>query len=412
LKGSGSPILRRGRRSGALLALDACALAPAGAAERPPAPLPPIQHVFVLVLENQPFDSTLGAHSEAPYLKSLPHQGALLVNYFATSHMSLGNYLTLISGQAPNITTNLDCEVFEEFVGSGLGADGQAIGKGCVYPPNVMTLANQLDTAHLRWKGYMEDMGNNPRRERATCGHPPVGAADNTQAAEPGDQYATRHNPFVYFHAIIDGPGCDRNVVNLSALAADLKSIATTPNFAFIVPNLCHDAHDGTGGGNCVDGAPGGLPAADRFLRKLVPEILASPAYRRDGLLIITFDESDLEEHLNRETGASVLSGDGAACCEEPPGPNLPAYRPGAVASWEQMNGPGIVGPGGGRVGAVALSPFIRAGTISMTPYNHYSFLKSVEDIFRLPYLGYAGQAGLRGFGTDLYTRSAPAQAP
>jgi hypothetical protein len=74
------------------------------------------------------------------------------------------------------------------------------------------------------------------------------------------------------------------------------------------------------------------------------------------------------------------------------------------------MNGPGIVGPGGGRIGAVALSPFIRAGTISMVPYNHYSFLKSVEDIFGLPYLGYAGQANLQGFGADLYTRPASAR--
>ncbi len=69
------------------------------------------------------------------------------------------------------------------------------------------------------------------------------------------------------------------------------------------------------------------------------------------------------------------------------------------------MNGPGIIGPGGGRVGAVLLSPFIKPGTVSTSAYNHYAVLKSVEDIFRLKYLGYAGQPGLQGFGADVYTQ-------
>ncbi len=363
--------------------------------------------MFVVVLENEPFQNTYGASSPARYLKALAAQGALVVNYFGTSHESLGNYLALISGQAPNETVNLDCEIFEEFVSTGVTADGQGIGKGCVYPASVTTLANQLEAANLSWKGYMEDMGNNPRRESESCAHPPIGAPDNTQAAEVGDQYATRHNPFVYFHAIIDRPSCARRVVNLKHLAADLKSVATTPNYVFIVPNLCHDAHDGTEGGRCVDGAPGGLVGADQFLSVLVPKILTSPAFRRDGLLIITSDESDLLETLDRRTGLAVLSGDAAACCNEPPGPNIPPYSATAVGTWEKMNGPGIVGPGGGRVGALLLSPYIRQGTISMVPYNHYALLKSVEDIFNLPHLGNAGQPGLRGFGPELYNQPA-----
>lgn len=365
---------------------------------------PPIRHVFVVMLENQPFKNTFGAGSSAPYLKALPQQGALLVNYFGISHESLGNYLALISGQAPSVAVNQDCERFDEFVSTGRSADGQAIGTGCVYPSSVSTLPNQLESAHLSWKGYMEDMGADPRRESASCGHPAVGAADNTQVAEAGDQYAARHDPFVYFHALIDGPSCERHVINLAALSADLRSVTTTPNYSFIVPNLCHDGHDGTGGGRCIDGEPGGLGAADRFLSKLVPKIIGSPAFRRDGLIMITFDESYLDETVDRRTGLAVLGGDAAACCNEQAGPNIPPYRPGAVGTWDQMNGPGIVGPGGGRVGAVVLSRYVRPGTISMVPYNHYAFLRSVEDIFHLPYLGYAGQTGLQGFGADLYT--------
>ena len=280
-------------------------------AEAPSKP-PPIGHVFVVVLENQPYDNTFGARSPAKFLKALPQQGALIANYYGTSHESLGNYLALISGQAPNVTTNSDCEVYADFVSTGTTADGQAIGHGCVYPRDIATVANQLEAAGLRWKGYMEDMGNNPRRESSHCGHPPIGAPDNTMMAEIGDQYATRHNPFVYFHGIIDRPTCARHVVSMSALGRDLQSVASTPNYLFIVPNLCHDAHDGaTAGGKCVDGAPGGLVAADRFLSGLVPEILASPAYRRDGLLIITFDESNIDERVDPGTNETVLSGDG-----------------------------------------------------------------------------------------------------
>jgi phosphatidylinositol-3-phosphatase len=386
--------------AGALL-LQGCATSNA------PYRAPPVGHVFIIVLENEEFEESFGERSPAQYLKGLPSQGALLPNYYATSHASLGNYLALISGQAPNIVTNNDCEVFEDFVGSAMTADGQAIGHGCVYPASVRTLANQLDDKGLRWKAYMEDMGNNPKRESATCGHPPIGAADNTQQAEPGDQYAARHNPFVYFHGIIHTPGCSRNVVNLTALAADLKSIETTPNYVFISPNLCHDGHDGGNGGHCVDGEPGGMVSADRFLAELVPQILAAPAFKHDGLLIVTFDESEIEERPDPSTGGVKIEGDATHCCNEQPGPNIPAYEEGVTGTWERMNGPGIIGPGGGRIGAVLLSPYIRPGTVSREPYNHYALLRSVEDIFGLGHLGYAGQEGLRGFGPDVYTQPA-----
>ncbi|MBS0387909.1 MAG: phosphoesterase [Proteobacteria bacterium] len=392
----------------ALLATALALAAPAGAAPAAnPSALPPIRHVFIIVLENKAYENTFGEVSRAPYLKSLRRQGASVPNYYGTSHFSLGNYVTMISGQAPNPATNMDCDVYSEFIGTGTTADGQAIGQGCVYPAHIQTIANQLERARLSWKAYMEDMGNDPRRESATCGHPPIGAADNTQGAAVGDQYATRHDPFVYFHAIIDTPACTANVVNLAALERDLRSVATTPNYAFITPNLCHDGHDGGGSARCVDGQPGGLVSADAFLGQWVPRITASPAFRRDGLLVITFDEADIAddyEHLGSAAGAG--GGVAAACCNEPPGPNIAPYDPGpGYKPPDGMNGPGLVGPGGGRIGAVLLSPFIKPGTVTTLPYNHYSLLRSVEDLFGLPRLGFAAQPGLQGFGADVYTR-------
>jgi phosphatidylinositol-3-phosphatase len=61
-------------------------------------------------------------------------------------------------------------------------------------------------------------------------------------------------------------------------------------------------------------------------------------------------------------------------------------------------------GPGGGRVGAVLLSPFIKPGTVSTVDYNHYSSLRSIEDLFGLTHLGDAAMPRVKSFGPDVYT--------
>jgi hypothetical protein len=362
----------------------ACALLAACGASSPPRSGPNAmahtpRHVFVIVLENEPFQVTFGEHSPAPYLAhELPRQGVLLTQYFGIGHYSLDNYIAMISGQAPNPATQEDCGVFSEFKRSapGFDADGQIRGSGCVYPTEVETLANQLQDAGYTWKGYMESMGADPSREAPACGHVKIGEVDKTNSATATDRYADKHDPFVYFHSIIDDhANCAAHVVNLDKLPADLQSVATTPNFSFITPDLCHDGHNAP----CKNGEPGGLVSADKFLREWVPRILASPAFRQDGLLIITFDEGT----------------DAAVCCGE--------IKPAGAPQ------PGEFGPGGGRIGAVVLSPLVQAGTVSNVPYNHYSLLRSIEDWFGLPHLGYAGQQGLRPFGSDVFTGGAAA---
>lgn len=334
---------------------------------------PPIEHVFVIVLENRNYDATFGPGSAGPYLAdTLVRQGALLRQYYGIGHASLDNYIAMISGLAPNRSTQGDCPVYTDFVQTGTAPppDGQPIGLGCVYPAHVKNIGNQLTDAGKTWKVYLEDMGKNPAREAATCAHPAIGSVDSTERADNAhqDRYATKHDPFVYFHSIIDSPICAQNVVPLTNLVPDLTS--GTPSLAYIVPNLCHDGHDPS----CGDQI-GGQAGIDQFLRHWVPAITRSKAFK-NGLLVIVFDEA---------------GNDATACCDEQPGPNTTV--------------PGGSGPGGGRTGAVLLSPYIAPGTVSDTPYNHYSFLKSLEEIFRLPFLGYAGRAGLAGFGADVYTR-------
>ena len=380
---------------------------------------PPVRHVYVIVLENEGYAATFENPGADPYLAStLPSEGALLTEYYAIGHESNDNYIAMVSGQAPNPQTQADCQVYSDFVSAGVTLPpGQAVGTGCVYPRSILTIANQLDAAGVSWKGYMQDMGNDPGREAPTCGHPALGSSDNTQTAVAGDGYATRHDPFVYFHAVIDNAAyCSAHVVALgrapaaaepatsataptsgtatapatapapaptsgtapaSGLAEDLRSVRTTPNLSFIVPNLCEDGHDYpcTNEPSPTSSALGDI---DSFLETWVPVIVHSPAFRHDGLLAVVFDEAD-----------GPPTGDSSVCCGEVPGPDSPL--------------PGVTGPGGGRTGALLLSPFIRPGTTSATTYDHYSLLASIEDIFGLARLGEAQNVPAT-FGTDVFT--------
>jgi phosphatidylinositol-3-phosphatase len=311
-------------------------------------------HVFIVNLENKGFDRVWGAGSEAPYLSaSLRSQGVLLSQYYGIAHHSNPNYLAQISGQASNPMTRDDCRSYVPFTQTGVASPGQVEGTGCVYPASVPTVAGQLSAAGKGWKGYMEDM-------KSPCRHPTLGAKDAFQKAKVGDQYATRHNPFVYFQEITSSPDCKSDVVDFSELAGDLRSVDTTPALAYITPNLCNDGHDDP----CVDGTQGGLPRADAWLARQIPQILDSPAFKQDGMLIITFDESE-----DNAGGPSGIPG----------------------------------GTAGGRIGALVLSPFTAGGTTSDRLYNHFSLLATVEDAFSLPRLGFAGAAGLNSFGADVF---------
>ncbi len=367
------------------------------------AKLPPVRHVFVIVLENESSSSTFGDPSADPYLaKTLPSEGAFLPDYYATGHESNDNYIAMISGQAPNPQNQGDCQIYDNFVGAGpvlppTGSplDGQAVGSGCVFPSSVPTISSQLTSSRFSWKGYMEDMGNVSSRESPVCGHPSLGSQDKTQSAVSGDGYVARHDPFVYFHGIIDDTSyCNSHVVPLGStsgrlpagtptgttgLATDLRKVSTTPNLSFIVPDVCDDGHDYpcTNQTTPTKSAVGDI---DVFLRKWVPMITSSPAFRHNGLLAIVFDEA-----------AGPPNGDSTACCNEMPGPNSPL--------------PGITGPGGGKTGAVLISPFIEPGTVSTTAYNHYALLGSFEDLFGLSRIGFAADVS-HTFGGDVYTRS------
>jgi hypothetical protein len=349
---------------------------------RPPA----IRHVWVIELENFGYAQSFGDPAADPYLaRTLPKQGALLTSYYAIGHNSADNYIAQVSGQAPNILTQEDCPVWVPTTEVTIGPYHQVLAPegGCVFPKSVPTLGNQLSAARLSWAAYMQDMGNNPARDRTVatargpaCGHPGTWGIDHTLKATTTDQYATRHEGFMYFRSVTgDGKYCAAHVLSFQPLRGDLAAASATPAFSWISPNLCNDGHDAP----CVTGQPGGLAQIDKFLATWVPLIMASPAYKDGGLILITFDE-----------GSTAT-----ACCGETSG--LSSSHPNTVS-------PGLHGPGGGDVGLVALSPFIKPGTVSKVAYNHYSMLRTIEDIFRLPHLGDAAMPQVTSFGADVFT--------
>ncbi|HZU60633.1 MAG TPA: alkaline phosphatase family protein, partial [Solirubrobacteraceae bacterium] len=262
-----------GLGAGALLATQLAATSAATAARSPSRHafiMPPIRHVFVLVLENESASTTFSKHSPAPYLaKTLTKEGAFLPDYHGTGHESNDNYIAMISGQAPNPQNQADCQIFDNFEPGTIGQYGQAIGQGCVFPTTVKTIADQLHTAHLSWRDYDQSMGADPSRETNVCAHPGIDQRDGTQTATATDEYATRHNPFVYFHSIIDRTQlCDTHVVNLRLLPHDLASTSRTPNYVFITPDLCGDGHDNP----CKNPhRRGGFAGIEHFLKVWVP---------------------------------------------------------------------------------------------------------------------------------------------
>jgi hypothetical protein len=357
--------------------------------------LPPVKHVFLIVLGENGYEEAFGASSPAPYLaKTLTAQGELLSNYYAVTKGDLANQIALLSGQGPTVETAANCPNYTDVTPGTIAPGGQVEGSGCVYPVATPTLPAQLVEKKLKWKAYVEDIGNGAAAGAPlTCRHPVLGGPDPSQAPVPGDAFVTWRNPVVYFHSLVDSSECAASDVGLDRLAPDLKTAAKTPALSYIVPNACHD------GGElpCEAGQPAGPLAAEAFLQTVVPEIEASPAYKEGGLIAITSAQAP-------QVGPKL---DTSACCVTPVFPNLPPAAP-----TEPATGPVKPTGGGGRVGLLLISPFVEPGTVNESGYyNHFSLLLSIEELFDLEPIGYATELALAPFDSSVYTRGSSSTA-
>ena len=267
---------------------------PASTSEPPAAHLPVFSHIFIIMMENEEEESIEGDPA-APYLNQLAAQYARADDFYAVQHPSLPNYLALIGGDTFGINSNcIDC-----FISAS---------------DNLVT---QLEAAGRSWKAYMESMPG------------PCFLGD----AAP--LYRQKHNPFIYFDSVRTDPARCNRIVPFTQFTADAQANAL-PDFVWITPNMCNDMHDCT----VADG--------DKWLQTWAPEILATPAWKDNGLLFILFDEGKSDK----------------GCC---------TYA------------------AGGKIYALVISPLVQPGFSSEASYDHYSVLRTIETAWGLPLLGKAG---------------------
>lgn len=334
-----------------------------------PVKLPAIKHVWVIVLTDQSVNALFGPTSTAVYLnKTLLHQGTLLSDYYATAHGALADGIALLSGQGPTPQLQADCPTYDAVTPGTVDPNtGLSKGNGCVFSGKVTSLPDQLTANQLTWRAYIAGQGT-PGDPATTCRHPVLGAADPTAATStPLDGYVTRRNPFVYFDTLTAQPACSNDDVGLSQLGVDLFT-GRIPNFSWIAPDLCAAGADGAcPAGDTITGAA----AADQFLSTYVPQIEATRTYQKDGMIMILSDQAP----------ASGPNADSSACCGRLDYANT--SNPGAGAQ---------PGAGGGRTGALVISPFAARGATDSTPSDHYTLLSTLDTLFNVEPLGYAAK--------------------
>src|SRR5438309_875750 len=257
-------------------------------------PTPSISHVVVVVEENTDYASVIG-NSSMPYLNGLANQYALATQYYANTHPSIGNYFMMTTGK---IETNDD-----------------TFG-GTVSDDNIV---RRLIAGGKTWKSYAE-------------GLPSPGFTGGSSG-----RYARKHNPLSFFSDVTASAAQQQNLVPFSQFAGDLSG-GQLPSYAFVVPDLCNDAHD------CS------LATADAWLKTNIDPLVQSASFQQDGLLIIVFDEA---------------GGDNAH--------------------------------GGGRVPCVLVGPKVKRGFQSTTQYEHQSLLRLTAEALGVTPPGAAAAAPAMG---------------
>jgi phosphatidylinositol-3-phosphatase len=265
-------------------------------------PVPASSHVLVVIEENHNYADAM-AHM--PWLVAQAQANGIAANYVSNEGGSALDYFWLSSGSSE----------------SQYGCDGN----GCQLPIKSDNIFRELDKLGTSWKVYAQ-------------GLPSAGDVRHNNAGA----YVVRHNPAIWYTDVINASAAYRqqHIVPDTELSSDLANNAL-PSFAFLIPDVNHDAHDGT------------LAQADAYLQKTLTPLLKSPAFQPggDGLLFVTFDECG--------------GGTNAGC--------------------------------DGRVLTAVIGPKVAPETISNRLYQHQNVLRTVLDA-----LGVANYPGASAIASDM----------
>lgn len=254
--------------------------------------IPDFGNVWIIVLENQDYGRVVGA-DDLPYMKGLIERYGLAEQSFGVARPSQPNYFAMFSGSIHGVTDNRSHDI------------------------DAPTIADQIEASGRTWREYAEN-----RPDGCFTGSSSSGGRDGDGV------YERKHAPAISFTSIRTDP---RRCGYLQDFTAFKPGDA---DYALIVPNQCHNAHD------CP------LARADAWLADFVPAILDSDAFRDGGLLIVTFDED---------------AGDD---------------------------------PSGGHIATIVASPDVPAGFRSTERHDHYSLLRTIQVAWGLDCLADSCAAG------------------
>jgi phosphatidylinositol-3-phosphatase len=204
-------------------------------------------HIMVIVDENKGYSAAQGA----PFIIGNTGGAPYINNTLAATYTSATNWFSNVHGSVADY--------------EGMLAGAPAGGAG-------PTLVDELASAGISWKAYMEDMPT-------TC-----------YRGSPVGNYDPTHNPFIDFTSITATSQCN-NVVPYANAVSDLNS-PSPPSFVWISPNVCNDMH--TNGSVPPASCPSNAVATgDTWLANNIPTIMSSAWYRQSGVIIVAWDESN-----------------------------------------------------------------------------------------------------------------------
>ncbi len=226
-----------------------------------PPPTVAAPHVFLIIEENRSYSSVYPVGM--PWLSQMGNKFGIATNYYSDQPGSLLDYLWLSSG-------------------SGETAYGCS-GGGCSQVIPSDNIFRELNRAGMSWKLYAESL-------------PYAGFMGSSSG-----EYVKRHNPAAWYSDVVNSSTQQKKMVPFTQFATDLAAKAL-PNYSVIVPNLLHDAHDGT------------MAMADQWLKQNITPLVNSSylSAGANGVLFITFDNGNGDAQGQVYTavlGPTVLKG-------------------------------------------------------------------------------------------------------
>lgn len=334
-----------------------------------------VKRIFVIMLENHSQSTVIG-DPNAPFITGLASHYAEATNYYGVTHPSQPNYVAAITGQ-------LD-----------------------------ITRMNDVATNHYDWPNLVDQLESHGKSWGAYMDSLPY--AGYTGATAPGATalYTNKHNPFVLMDDVLSSPSRLANIKPYTSLAADLNS-SHAPDFVWISPNQCNDMHGGVYSaidghpetpcpyGSAIDDANDAAlkQKADAFVKGAVDTIRHSKAWTGNSAIFVLTDEADYAGTATTTDEWLDVSG----CCDSPGYGSAPALPSG----YEFQDNKTCTGTppvcvsnfwydgqfGGGLIPAIVIARNGAGPIKDATPYNHYSLLRTIEQVWHLGYLGYAGDA-------------------